>query len=420
MAILDPKTWRAATAEEVLKSLQDKVKKPTSKHARKKREHSTPLPGLLVFRSLLNPLDTYAYLRARFGEPNGMQYMMIHKFRMVEEDSSNMINWDYALKSDDRDFTITGAGREVHVMMQSGLSDAEWLDFASALKADFENYGSQKSEVIKSLEKWYIFPNRFKAVAERCAELQNELSEAVEKITVGLPLLPRGMDKRAVKKWGKDRGELTNSLVATSVQLSLLTPIMFESFIGLISAVLMQPAVRRNKRVAEAFRRSQLDLKIYDLASRCFGFAKPIEESNDVMRRYWSVVNERNDIIHGNVDPVRDALEVVYFDGKTPMFPKGGDPIEGHFDSLVSQYSPEKVLNNYLLAHEMIAEILSHMARPVREAIIILLDDGQPGWDDRRGKFGKLFPDYVGGFYLQGTRYDTDILRETRSANAKL
>jgi hypothetical protein len=408
MSYLEPATWRAATADEVIKR-HTEFKADPPRRRKPKNRNKRGLPGLLVFRSLLSPLDVYTYLSARFGEPNGLQSMMIHKIGMVREDSGNMINWDYLLKTDDKTLTITGAGREVHVMIEGEMTDEEWRQFASNLKADFKNYGEEKAALKNAMEKWYIFPNRFKALADRCADLHSELGAVVEEIQSGLPQRPRGFNKRATEDWGKTRSRLINALVASSIQLSILTPVMFESFIGLIAAVLLRPRVRRNRRLAEAFRRSSLDVKIYDLATRCSGFSRPIEETNPAMRAYWGVVNERNDIIHGNVDPVRDALEVVYFKGRTPFFPRGGDAVEGFFEALIEQYNPQRVLGNYVLAHELIAEILNHMDAPTRRSIIALMDDSQPGWDNDRGRSGILFPDYVATFHLPGTRYDTDL-----------
>jgi hypothetical protein len=120
MSYLDPKTWRVAAPEEVMEWMSKgphKRKKGRSSSKIRRSSVPNPLLGLLVFRTLLAPLDVYAYLRARFGDPNGLQSMMIHKIGMVQEDSANIINWDYLLKVENQNLLITGAGREVHVMI---------------------------------------------------------------------------------------------------------------------------------------------------------------------------------------------------------------------------------------------------------------------------------------------------------------
>lgn len=409
MPYLDPASWRAATRNEVMEAISSRPKNATRAKNRPRRGSRVKPRGLLIFQSLLNPLDVYSYLRARFGEPNGLQSMMI-QIGMVQEDSSNMIQWDYMLKCEEGTLTITGAGREVHVMVDHDMTDCEWIQFSQKLKADFSNYGGAKSEIVKNLEKWYVFPNRYKAIADRCAELQDDLSAVMKQLQEGLPARPKGRNKRDFEHWGKLRGRLTNTIVATCVQLSVLTPVMFESFVGLITAVLLRPEVRSNRRLRETFQRSALDVKIYDLSTRCVGFARPIIESNEVMQRYWKVVNERNDVLHGNIDPVKDHLEIVYFKGRMPIFSRGGDVLDEYFTALIKQYKPAKVLENYHLAHEMIVEILSHMVEPTKFSVVGLMQDNQPGWDDRRNKVGWLFPDYVASFHLEGSRYDRELI----------
>lgn len=362
-----------------------------------------------MFRTLLSPLDVYSYLKARFGEPNGMHSIMIHKIGMVRDNSSNMFHWDYALMAGERALTFTGAAREVHVMIEDDFTDEDWIRFSDSMKEDFGNYGKQKAAIVKSLQKWYIFPNRFNSIASRCAELQADLDAAVTLMREGLPERPKIGQKRNLENWGKQRSELTTRLTSSSVQLSVLTPVMFESFIGLITAVMLKQEVKSSKRLFENYKRSSLDIKIFELANKCSGFRKPIKESNTILKAYWKVVNERNDTIHGNIDPVKDALEIVYFEGNKPIFPTGGDSIQSYFESLIAQYRPEKVLNNYLLAHELIIEILDHMVPSFRASIVSLMSDTQPGWDDDRQRLGMLFSDYVGQMEFEGLRYDTDL-----------
>jgi len=204
MSYFDLTTWRVQTAQELIRNLDPKL---TAKRDHKgKKRNTKKIGGLLVFRKLLSPLDVYSYLKARFGEPNGMQSMMIHKIGMVRDDSSNMFHWDYALMAGERLLTFTGAAREVHVMVEENFTDEEWLRFASCLNEDFGNYGKQKAAIVKSLQKWHIFPNRFNSIAARCAELQADLDSAVTSMREGFPERPK-IKKNVILKLGvsKDR-----------------------------------------------------------------------------------------------------------------------------------------------------------------------------------------------------------------------
>ena len=120
-------------------------------------------------------------------------------------------------------------------------------------------------------------------------------------------------------------------------------------------------------------------------------------------------MNRRNDIIHGNVDPVRDALEVVYFHGKRPLYKVGGDRIRQHWKRLIGRYRPQQVVDDYLATHAFILDILDHMTPGARRVIEMVMEDTQPGWDNRRKITGRLFPDHVVTTVFEGMRYNWQL-----------
>ena len=98
-SILKVSDWRAATPSEISTFLNDK--------SEPKRRRSG---SMLVVRSKLKPVDVYSYLRARFGNPNGIQNLL------RRDDSDNWIHWDFNLKSGDQDICCSPliSGHELH------------------------------------------------------------------------------------------------------------------------------------------------------------------------------------------------------------------------------------------------------------------------------------------------------------------
>jgi hypothetical protein len=404
MSIFEPETWRAYTREETLEYISGLGKdKPEEAGGNNKRDPEVPIKAALILQSTISPLDLYAYLKSRFGEPNGFQTFL------AGDHSDNMFHWDYYLDVDGDRVTFAGATQEVHVWLPHDIEDADWHRFILNLKSDFRRVGRDKSLMIRSFEKWHIFPNRFLAIGGRCAELYHKLQGS-------LPRLRADIDERGVRSnnpnflaKSRTRSALLANITEACIELPILTPVLFETFIGLLVAFLTKPEVKANRRMFDAFQRSPLDVKIFDLANRCQGFERPIEAGNEVMARYWTVVNRRNDIIHGNLDPVKDASEIVYFDRKRPLYTSGGDRVVQFWSGIIHQYNPEQVLEDYLVAHEFIAEILNHMNEQTRISLMTIMEDTQPGWDDKRGKLGKLFDERIVAFSMPGLRYDTDL-----------
>lgn len=400
MSYLDPLTWRAFTQEEMIAYLDEMSPAKKAKRLRKKKGTSK---SNLVLQKTVSPFDAYTYLYARFGAPNGLQTFL------ARDDSDNLFHWDYNLKAGEKNLVLTGASEEVHVWFDGEFSDADCWQFIENLRADFGRVGQDKGRFAATLEKWSIFPNQYLAIANRCAELYETITNALPRIEKNILADELTTQRLASEKKRQSHGKLMSAITTAPTELSVLIPVMFESFVGLIIAGLTRPEVKRNAEVFTAFVRSPLNQKLTAMAEKCRGFERPIEPNNPAFGRYWSVVNKRNDILHGNVDPVRDSLEVVYFHGKRPLYKSGGDRIRQHWVRLIDQYKPREVVDDYIAMHMFIIEILNHLTPTYRQSIWLVMEDTQPGWDNRRKIFGRLFPDHVVPTVFEGTRYDWQL-----------
>lgn len=400
MSYLDPTSWRAFTKEEMRAYLADLQSKKGPKKRRRRKSDNRPV---LVLQRTISPFDAYTYLHARFGEPNGLQTFL------ARDDSDNLFHWDYYLKAGEATLQFVGATEEVHVWFEGKFTDADCLTFIAKLRADFGRVSQEKGRFASSLEKWSIFPNQYLAIANRCAELYETITEAIPKVEKKIVADNLATQNMARAKNNKSHAKLMAAITTAPTELSVLIPVMFESFIGLIVAGFIRPEIKRDQPAFTAFVRLPLNQKLEQLADNCRGFARPIEQNNPAFGRYWSVVNRRNDILHGNVDPVRDALEVVYFDGKRPLYKMGGDRIRQLWARLIDQYNPQGVVDDYLAMHAFIIEILGHMTPGCRNTIGQIMGDSQPGWDNKRKIFGILFPEVVATSVFDEMRYDWQL-----------
>lgn len=403
-AYLDPTSWRAFSPDErkvYFAELGERAK-PGKKSRRAKRGSGS----MLVLQECVSPFDAYTYLHARFGEPNGLQTLL------ARDDSDNLFHWDFYIKAGGANLQFVGASEEVHVHFDFDISDKDCRAFIACLRADFGRVGQEKGRFAGRLEKWNIFPNQFLAIASRCADLYEDISTALPRIERNILADKLTTQALMAAKRRKSHAKLMSAITTAPTELSVLIPVLFESFIGLIVAVMVKPDIRRDAEAFGALVRCPLNKKLTGLAERCWGFARPLVQEDPVFGRYWTVVNRRNDIIHGNVDPVRDALEVVYFHGKRPLYKTGGDRIRQHWKRLIDRYRPHEVLDDYLAMYALILDILEHMTVDGRRTIEMIMEDTQPGWDNRRKKPGRLFPDHVATTVFEGMRYDWELAED--------
>jgi hypothetical protein len=158
-------TWRASSRTEVVEFLSAS-KKPNER-----------IRETLAVRAKLKPIDVYAYLRARFGQPNGFQNIL------RKDDSDNIVHWDFQLKAENEDVYICGYLREVHLTVSEKLTDEEWKELINAIKADFSRVAKDKSAIVKSFEKYILFQNKYAAIANLCADLHANILDARQALT---------------------------------------------------------------------------------------------------------------------------------------------------------------------------------------------------------------------------------------------
>ena len=395
---MDVLNWRAYTKEEmrahleeILKSLKDETRNAAS-------------GSLLAVRRAFSPVDVYCYLKARFGEPNGFQTFL------AKDSSDNWIHWDYNLKVDGEDIHISGTYREIHFRLSESLSDQDWPVLFQKIKADFGRVGQEKTAVLRSLEKWVIFPNKYIAVSNVCADLHSNVRKDISVLSPdgvdGTPFHPAESEREQHYRQLVSR---MSNLYSNTLELSLITPVLAEAFINMAILILCRKEVRDNVRQFDAFLRSQIDAKIFDLPYKCRGFVKQIDPEAPEYKNFKRVMDKRNHAIHGNIEPEREQIEVIYFQGKRPLFKEAGDHIAKRLEAPLRQYKPEQILKDYDDTHVFLHSLGECLEPSLREQFWQLMEDPYPGYDASRQMVGALLPITTTVGRLQGVRYDDEL-----------
>jgi hypothetical protein len=114
--------------------------------------------------------------------------------------------------------------------------------------------------------------------------------------------------------------------------------------------------------------------------------------------------------IHGNCDPEREQIELVYFEGKRPLFREPGDHIGKYFEALEQQHQPDTVIKDYEDTQAFLAEVVSCLKPGIAEGLQRIIEARYPGYDIDRKKVGCLFPEHVMVAASPGIRYDDELV----------
>jgi hypothetical protein len=385
---LDVQAWRKATPSEMSQFLKGKS------------ERKGPRGSLLVIRTKLTQVDVYTWLRARFGIPNGFQNLL------RTESSDNLVHWDFNLKAGSVDVYIQGRMRDVMVMISEPMKDADWKALILAIQGDFGRVGKEKSQILKGLEKFLVFQNKYVALANVCADLHATISEA--------PALARKLPRigKTGTRYKAAMGavaERATNLYSDCLKLRLMTPVMAEAYLNMVIIIFCKPAIRDDQAAYNAFVRDHIPQRLEKLHTNCVGFSRAVDPAAGNYKGFLRVMNKRNFQIHANVDPVRETVETVYFEGKRPLFAENGNHLLKLFEHLDAIHAPADVLADYEAVHAFLLDIRDMLAPRYREFFDQVINDPYPGYEVKAQRVTRILPDHNASMMFPGEKFDDEL-----------
>jgi hypothetical protein len=337
----------------------------------------------------LRPADIYCYLKARFGKPNGSLMFS------VPPSSDNLIHWHYTLVSGEDTLHIQEIGARVELTASSTppLCDDDWRQLVTHLKDDFSRLGPQMKAVREGLERWTIFVNPYFRLEGIVADLHARL-DSLHLERDYYPDHPIRQDElvdfeksitRLYRKYTK--------AVELGLALRLISPVWGESFVNLVIFLFAKPDVKSNSRLYQDLIRKEIDVRLAALHLHCDGFRTPIDPTSGPVKDFLAVMNSRNDFLHGNVDPMRLAVDEIFFEGKMPLFMRYQTLTQRALEPRLKFIEPELAKQDIYRIEAFIAYVLEQLEPPTRNSLKLFMDAPLPGWRSDTGRPGILFSD---------------------------
>lgn len=347
-----------------------------------------PLVEIWELRNEIKPIDLYCYLHAKYGAPNGIQNFLRN------DDSDNLIHWEWTLANDDGLLTIQEHNfrTEVHRFrtMGSGLGLG---DFVEQIKRDFSNYGKEIKAVRVQLEKWTHFVNpyqRIRSVLDQHMKTLDDLDLDLDRDRKPHPTTTDEVQAFA-DSWEPLARKYTQALgLAFGVRAML--PVLAESFVNFLIFVLARPEIRSNKRLLQEALRRPIDVRVQTLHLNCKGFDKPVDYEHATCKSFHTLMNERNDTLHGNIDLDRLSFEEIYFNGRVPIFTSYGSFWDKTIGLEARTVRLTEIQSDMAAVNEFIEYVLSLLGEKYKKTVNYMLRSPQLGFDKKREIVGVLLP----------------------------
>lgn len=350
------------------------------------KKNRSPRVSCFALRNEIAPSDLYCYLYARFGLPNGPQNLLRN------DSSDNLVHWEWMLRAGAGWILFQGMNFRTTVMLLDvpDVSQADMPDLAAQMKADFEVHGKQMAQLRKSLEDWTEFVNPYQRIRSSVSSLRRELNALdLQPENEAIPDI-NSVQQALDTDWSEISARYTKGLGLCFGIRSML-PVMAEAFVNLLLFALMRPELKSDERLRDNAIRQPIDVRIKTLSMTCIGFESHIDYKHAAFKAYHTLVNERNDLLHGNVVLDKLKFNEVYFNGRVPVFKHYRSLWERTVGVDIQAVGLHRLAHEIQVVDEMIAQVKSHLNHKTLQFIEQVSAERDLALDEGRGIFGVLF-----------------------------
>lgn len=345
-----------------------------------------------AIRNEVRPSDLFFYLGARFGPPNGFQNFL------RGDHSDNLIHWEWSVRCGAAVVNIQGHNFRSEMWAvgpEPGLDGIAADSIAVAINTDLKNYAGGMATVRDAMEHWVEFVNPYQRIRRSLSQLLDTLRDLK---LPGAEISPdqlahQGLDPRpAIERWN-EVGKHYSFGFGLCFGVRSMLPVLAESFVNVLMYVLMRPEIKNDKRLRENAFRQAIDVRIKSLSINCLGFERPVDYTVEACAKYHSLVNERNDLLHGNVAIEKLKFNELYFWGKVPVFKEYQSMWDRSMGVDARATGWANIEKEVVVVEDFIAYVKSCLEPSYRKNVEIMLSKTQLGLNQENGRMGVLFGD---------------------------
>ncbi len=338
----------------------------------------------IVLMNEISPAELFCYLAGRFGQPTGC---FSH---IPREHFKEAINWHFLLCLPEGPVDVVSLNFRTEVYLPVCF-ECSAGDFADVVKADMPHHKVAIEAVEAKATKWVSFLNPYAQLVES-SQLMLERAKSLAAILqddMDAPVSP-AETARFVGAFNADY-PVAMELSGLCLSIRMMCPVMIEAFLNLVLFTLAKTERRSAPGGLAALTRERVMDKVKFLHQNCDHFLRPVDWSTPVCQEFADLRRRRNDMLHGNVDPLGQKYETIWLWEKAPLFTRVLGPYERALGSKMSVHPLPEVEKDFHLVEAFEEYVLSCMKPEVAGEVRNILGSIDLAFDQDRNKLGILF-----------------------------
>jgi hypothetical protein len=298
---------------------------------------------------------------------------------------------------------------EVLVTADWDRDEDESEHLVNCIKTDFSAWGRQMSEVRKHLEDWMEFVNPYQRLRTSVDNLLQDLRSLGLSPEDQVPSEGTTFEPFPEEKWNELSTKYSKGLGLCFGIRSML-PVLAEAYVNFLLFVLLRPEIKADERLRDNIIRQPIDVRIKSLHLNCVGLSKQVDYSTPECKSYHTLVNERNDLLHGNVVLEKLKFNEIYFHGRVPVFKEYRSMWERTVGTEIKSVGLHRMEAEVKIVNDFIEHLGTYLLPDIKKQINLMSAKRNLGWNKKNARIGVLFPEQLVDFRMkaEGGYVDSD------------
>lgn len=341
-----------------------------------------------ILKNEIRPINIYCYLYAKYGPPNGFMNFLRN------DSSDNLVHWEWTLMNDDGMVMFQGHNYRTEVQFLGSFNRPAITkaNLISQIRGDLGTYGRKIKAIRTQLEKWTEFVNPYHSIETTIKTQFDKLRELNLSPSVDRVNTPTSAEEmQTYQERFSAMAEKYTFGTGLAFGLRCMLPVLAETFINLLIFTLAKKEIKEDDSKHKSFISGTITNRLQLLHINCLGFERPVDHSHVACRNFYQLMNDRNDLLHGNFNVNKLKIGEVYFNGKVPVKYEYGDLWQDTLGVRIENVKLEHIEANYSVVKGFISYLLSLLSDEVKDQIEVIMSVRDLGYNEKMSRLGVLF-----------------------------
>lgn len=324
----------------------------------------------LTIREEISSANVFLCLLGQFGEPNGV----LSRLRQNQDAVKAEILWHYMLSWRGSLIQVVAHAYRIEVVFAGDQPVALTAEgFAGLLKEWMGRNGKKIAAARKQVTHWHSFLNPLRQMSDACERMLYR----AQSLDAGLAKSREHPVSSAEIAWHEanlqSHALAAAELASCCLAVRMMAPVWGEMFVNLLIHNQYRGKIPK-VRERDHFTTASILVRLERLHHECSGFARSVDMQSPPLQAFLTLMNARNDLLHGNILPDRRKEDELLIYHGVPMTKEYRSIYDRSIGPILKAFPLAEAERDYQAARGLVTYLLDCLEPEVADSFRPMLE----------------------------------------------